>query len=74
MSETKAPADKGRTVKEVSKDMQNAGFNESPVPPAAAPPPEEKEPSFPEPKKLTPAEMAQDPDDALNVDEGAPNF
>lgn len=62
------PLDKGRTLADVSKALQTAGFEESPVPPAAAPPPEEKEPSFPDPKQKTPEEMNEHPDDVMNTD------
>lgn len=58
------PEDKGRTMKEVSKDTQNAGFNESPEP---------EEPKQPEPEKLTPEEMQQNPEVLLNPpDKGDP--
>lgn len=60
MSETEGPQQKGRTIKEVSEDLQTAGFDKNP-----AVPPEEKEPSFPEPDQLTPAEMQKDPEDLL---------
>lgn len=60
--------EKSRTQQEVSKDLQNAGFPESPE----APPEKPKQPKFPEPGPLTPEDMAQDPEDALNVDADAP--
>lgn len=60
----KDPRDQGRTAKDVSKDLQNAGFNESPEPH------EEKPPAPPEPKALTPADLKKDPEEFLR-DENA---
>ncbi len=55
---------KSRTLEEVSKDLKTAGFSESPEAP------EKEEPKAPEPRKLTPEEMAKDPEEYLK-DENA---
>ncbi len=58
--EAPAPESKGRSVKDVSKDLQTAGFNESPeLPP---------EPHYPEPDALTPEELKQPPDEVTDID------
>lgn len=62
MSKQDSPPDKGRTMKEVSDDLQNAGFDKNPTPP------QQEEPTAPEPKELTPEQMDQHPDAYLNPD------
>lgn len=61
MADENAAEDKGRTMKEVSKDLQTAGYKESPEP---------EQPKVPEPKQKTPAEMQTDPEEFLR-DENA---
>jgi len=58
---TEGPQEKGRTIQEVSKDLQTAGYNESPEP---------EQPKVAEPKQKTPEEMATDPEEFLR-DENA---
>lgn len=55
--ETQGPEAKGRTMKEVTSDIQSAGIEEN------------EPPKPPEPKKLTPEELQQDPKDLLEPDE-----
>jgi hypothetical protein len=63
--ETSVPAENGRTMKEISKDLQTAGFEESPQPEG------EGADLVPEPSKLTPEEMKQDPEQLIETDEDA---
>jgi 8-oxo-dGTP pyrophosphatase MutT (NUDIX family) len=56
------PKDKGRTMKQVSDDLQKANLDEKPKP---APKDPEQSPTFPEPKAKTPQEMQQDPEEIL---------
>lgn len=56
------PQERGRTQKEVSEDIQSAGYDaRNPTQPEA----EVEEPSLPEPEKLTPGEMTKHPDEFL---------
>ena len=60
-----------RSIQEVSKDLQTAGFNESPEGPEKKKPDgEKKPPAPPEPKALTPEELKTDPEEFLK-DENA---
>lgn len=51
----KDPEDKGRTMQEVSKDTQTAGFDENPEPQMPTPP-----------KEKSPADMKNNPDAYLD--------
>lgn len=57
--EQDGPKDKGRSMQEISKETQSAGFEESP------------EPQAPEPKKLTPEELLQNPQELLHPNDAS---
>lgn len=57
--EDRHPESKGRSMKEITDSIRSAG--QKPV--------EEDQPSYPDPKKKTPAEMKQDPEELLADDE-----